>query len=79
MLDSEIYGLIIALAILLAMFYFGVMCVFINIDNFSLRRRCRGHAELKGFVRTETLKGLLLILVEVLLALCLLLVKEKFF
>ena len=79
MLDSEIYGLIIALAILLAMFYFGVMCLFINIDNIRLRRRCRQHEELAGFVRTENLKGILLILVEILLALCLLLVKEKFF
>lgn len=79
MLDKEIYGLIIALAILLALFYFGVMCLFVNIDNIRLRRRCRGHEELAGFVRTENLKGLLLILVEILLALCLLLVKEKFF
>lgn len=79
MLDSEIYGLMIALGILLAMFYFGVMCLFINIDNIRLRRRCRQHEELAGFVRTESLKGILLILVEILLALCLLLVKEKFF
>lgn len=79
MLDSEIYGLMIALGILLAMFYFGVMCLFINIDNIRLRRRCREHEELAGFVRTENLKGILLILVEILLALCLLLVKEKFF
>lgn len=79
MLDSEIYGLIIALAILLALFYFGVLCVCVNIDNIKLRRRCRGHEELRAFARTETFKGLLLILVEVLLALCLLLVKEKFF
>lgn len=79
MLDSEIYGLMIALGILLAMFYFGVMCLFINIDNIRLRRRCRQHEELAGFVRTENLKGILLILVEILLALCLLLVKEKFF
>ena len=79
MLDSEIYGLMIALGILLALFYFGVMCLFINIDNIRLRRRCRGHEELRGFVRTENLKGLLLILVEVLLVLCLFLVKEKFF
>ena len=79
MLDREIYGLMIALGILLAMFYFGVMCLFINIDNIRLRRRCRQHEELAGFVRTENLKGILLILVEILLALCLLLVKEKFF
>ena len=79
MLDEEIYGLMIALGILLAMFYFGVMCVFINVDNIKLRKRCRGHEELAGFVRMETLKGLLLILVEILLALCLLLVKNKLF
>lgn len=79
MLDEEIYGLMIALGILLAMFYFGVMCVFINIDNIRLRRRCKGREETAGFVRTETLKGILLIMVEVLLALCLLLVKNKFF
>ena len=79
MLDSEIYGLMISLGILLAMFYFGVMCLFINIDNIRLCRRCRQHEELAGFVRTENLKGILLILVEILLALCLLLVKEKFF
>ena len=79
MLDEEIYGLMIALGILLAMFYFGVMCVFINVDNIKLRERSRDHEELAGFARKETIKGLLLVLLEILLALCLLLVKNKLF
>ena len=41
MLDSEIYGMIIALGILLAMFLVGVFCITVNVDNIKLRRKYR--------------------------------------
>jgi hypothetical protein len=79
MLDEEIYGLIIALGILLALFYFGVLCISINVDNIRLRRRYKNDPNLEVFIRNETLKGLGLILLELALVAALLLVKAKFF
>lgn len=79
MLDIEIYGLIIALGILLAMLLVGVFCISINIDNIRLRKKYKGDESMRDFVNRETVKGLILILLEVFLACALLLVKMKMF
>ncbi|MBP3538740.1 MAG: hypothetical protein J6J62_02730 [Oscillospiraceae bacterium] len=79
MLDIEIYGLIIALGILLAMLLVGVFCISINIDNIRLHKKYKGDESMRDFVNRETVKGLILILLEVFLACALLLVKMKMF
>lgn len=80
MLDSEIYGMIIALGILLAMFLVGVFCITVNVDNIKLRRKYRDTDDeaMSAFVGKETAKGLSLIILELALAALLLLVKSKF-
>ncbi len=80
MLDSEIYGMIIALGILLAMFLVGVFCITVNVDNIKLRRKYRGTDDeaMSAFIGKETAKGLSLIILELALAALLLLVKSKF-
>lgn len=79
MLDIEFYGLIIALGILLAMLLVGVFCISINIDNIRLHKKYKGDESMRDFVNRETVKGLILILLEVFLACALLLVKMKMF
>lgn len=78
MLDTEIYGLIIALGILMALFLVGVFCVTVNVDNVRLRRKYKNDESMTAFVNKETMKGLALILLELLLVVALLLVKENF-
>ena len=78
MLDSEIYGMIVALGILLAMFLVGVFCVTVNADNIRLQRKYKGDESMKEFVGKETLRGFGLIILELALAAALLLVKSKF-
>lgn len=79
MLDSEIYGLIVALGVLLAMFFVAILCIFYMKENARLKRRYRDNGEILAYVRKERIKVLALILLEVLLAAALLLVKEKLF
>lgn len=79
MLDSEIYGLIVVLGILLAMFFVGVFCVTVNADNVRLRRKYKDDEAMDAFIKSETVKGFVLIAVEVLLAAALLLVKATLF
>lgn len=79
MLDSEIYGLIVALGILLAMFFVGVFCVTVNVDNLRLRRQYKDDDSMAKYVKKETMKGLALILIELALAAALLLVKATLF
>lgn len=79
MLDIEIYGLIIALGILLAMLLVGVFCISINIDNIRLRKKYKDDDSMRDFVSRETVKGLILILLEIFLACALVLVKMKMF
>lgn len=79
MLDSEIYGLIVALGIALAMLFVAVLCLFYMKENARLKRRYRDDEEIMAFVKKERFKVFALILLELLLAAALLLVKEKLF
>lgn len=79
MLDSEIYGLIVALGVLLAMLFVAIVCIFYMKENARLKRRYRDNDEMLSFVKKESVKIYALILLELLLAAALLLVKEKLF
>lgn len=79
MLDSEIYGLIVALGVLLAMLFVAILCIFYIKENARLKRRYRDNEEILAYVRKERIKVFALILLELLLAAALLLVKEKLF
>ena len=79
MLDSEIYGLIVALGVLLAMLFVAILCIFYIKENARLKRRYRDNEEILAYVRKESVKVFALILLELLLAAALLLVKEKLF
>lgn len=79
MLDSEIYGLIVALGVLLAMLFVAILCIFYIKENARLKRRYRDNEEILAYVRKERVKVFALILLELLLAAALLLVKEKLF
>lgn len=78
MLDSEIYGMIVALGILLAMFLVGVFCITVNADNIRLRRKYKNDPDeaMNAFLGKETAKGLALIILELALAALLLYVKS---
>lgn len=79
MLDSEIYGLIVALGILLAMLFFAVLCLFYMKENAKLRRKYPEDEEIRAFIAKERIKVFGCILVELALAAALLLVKQKLF
>lgn len=77
MLDSEFYGLIVALGILLAMLYTAVMFIFYVKENIKLSRKYAESDEIQAFVKKEWLKVMGLALVELALVAALLLVKIK--
>lgn len=79
MLDSEIYGMIVAVGILLAIFLVGVFCVSVNIDNIRLIRRYKGDESMSAYLGRETIKGFALILLELILVAALLWVKSTLF
>lgn len=79
MLDSEIYGLIVALGILLAMLFFAVLCLFYMKENAKLRRKYPEDEEIRAFIAKERIKVFGCILVELVLVAALLLVKQKLF
>lgn len=79
MLDSEIYGLIVALGVLLAMLFVAILCIFYMKENARLRRRYPDNDEILAFVRKERVKVFALIIVELLLAVALLMVKKFLF
>ena len=78
MLDKEIYGIIFALGLLLAIFFFGIYCVNLVVSNIRLQKKYRKAPDMKEYVASQTLKGLLMILFEILLCAVLFLVKKKF-
>ena len=78
MLDKEIYGIIFALGLVLAIFFFGFYCINLNISNLRLRKKYKDAPDMKEYISSQTMKGLLMILFEILLCAVLLLVKKMF-
>lgn len=76
MLDEEIYGLIVALGILLAMLYTAIMFFFFLKENLKLKARAAQDPVLQAYLKREWLKLLGLGILEVVLAAALLLVKS---
>ena len=76
MLDEEIYGLIVALGILLAMLFTAVMFFFYLKENIKLSRRCPHDEQVQAYVKKEWLKVLGFACLELLLAAALLLMKS---
>jgi len=79
MLDAEIYGLIVALGILLAMLFAFVMIVFYAKENIRLMKKYDYDEDIQNFVKKEWVKVYALIILELLLIVALLLVKVKLF
>ena len=79
MLDAEIYGLIVALGILLAMLFAFIMIVFYTKENIRLAKKFDYDEDIQNFVKKEWVKVYGLIILELLLIAALLLVKIKLF
>ena len=75
MLDAEIYGLIVALGILLAMLYSFVVLIFYIKENVKLARKFDYDEDIQKFVKKEWVKVYGLIILELVLIAALLLVK----
>ena len=78
MLDKEIYGLIAALGVALAVFFFFFYWLNLVISNSKLRKRCGDDESMSGYIRSQRLKALLIFLLELVLLGVLYLIKEKF-
>ena len=79
MLDAEIYGLIVALGILLAMLYSFVVLIFYIKENVKLARKFDYDEDIQKFVKKEWVKVYGLIILELVLIAALLLVKIYLF
>lgn len=79
MLDAEIYGLIVALGILLAMLFAFIMIIFYAKENVRLMKKYDYDEDIQNFVKKEWVKVYALIILELLLIVALLLVKVKLF
>jgi len=79
MLDAEIYGLIVALGILLAMLYSFVVLIFYIKENVKLARKFDYDEDIQNFVKKEWVKVYGLIILELVLIAALLLVKIYLF
>lgn len=79
MVDAEIYGLIVALGVLLAMFFTFIVIIFYVKENIRLARKFDYDEDIQGFVKKEWIKVYGLIVLELLFVVALLLVKTKLF
>jgi len=77
MLDAEIYGLIVALGILLAMLFAFIMIIFYAKENIRLMKKYDYDDDIQSYVKKEWVKVYGLIILELLLIVALLLVKVK--
>ena len=79
MVDAEIYGLIVALGVLLAMLFAFIMIIFYAKENIRLMKKYDYDEDIQNFVKKEWVKVYALIVLELLLIVALLLVKVKLF
>lgn len=77
MLDREIYGIIAALGIALALFFFFFYWINLVRSNIKLRKHCGDDEDMRGYIRSQSLRAILVFLLELVLLGAMYLVKEK--
>ena len=78
MLDKEIYGIIAALGLLLAIFFVFFYMLNLLSSNIKLKKKFGNAPDMRDYIRTQGMKGLLMFTLLVLLCALLLLVKKLF-
>lgn len=80
MLDKEIYGIIAAMGVALALFFFFFYWINLVRSNAKLRRRCGEEEDesIRAYIGRQRLKAILVFLLEIVLLGALYLIKEKF-
>lgn len=78
MLDKEIYGIIAALGLLLAIFFVFFYMLNLISSNIKLKRKFNNAPDMQDYIKSQSMKGLLMLLLLVFLCALLLLVKKLF-
>ena len=78
MLDKEIYGIIAALGLLLAIFFVFFYMLNLITSNIKLKRKFNNAPDMQDYIKSQSMKGLLMFLLLVFLCALLLLVKKLF-
>lgn len=78
MLDKEIYGIIAALGLLLAIFFVFFYMLNLLSSNIKLKKKFGNAPDMRDYIRTQSMKGLLMFTLLVFLCALLLLVKKLF-
>lgn len=78
MLDKEIYGIIAALGLLLAIFFVFFYMLNLLSSNIKLKKKFGNAPDMRDYIRTQGMKGLLMFTLLVFLCALLLLVKKLF-
>lgn len=78
MLDKEIYGIIAALGLLLAIFFVFFYMLNLISSNIKLKRKFKNAPDMQDYIKSQSMKALLMCLLFVFLCALLLLVKKLF-
>lgn len=78
MLDKEIYGIIAALGLLLAIFFVFFYMLNLLSSNIKLKKKFGNAPDMRDYIRTQGMKGLLMFTLLIFLCALLLLVKKLF-
>lgn len=78
MLDKEIYGIIAALGLLLAIFFVFFYVLNLLSSNIKLKKKFGNAPDMRDYIRTQGMKGFLMFTLLVFLCALLLLVKKLF-
>lgn len=78
MLDKEIYGIIATLGLLLAIFFVFFYVLNLLSSNIKLKKKFGNAPDMRDYIRTQGMKGLLMFTLLVFLCALLLLVKKLF-
>lgn len=78
MLDKEIYGIIAALGLLLAIFFVFFYMLNLFSSNAKLKKKFRNAPDMHDYIKSQSMKGLLMFTLLILLCALLLLVKKLF-
>ena len=78
MLDKEIYGLMAALGVALALFFFFFYWINLVRSNAKLRKRYGEEESMAEYIRSQRIKAILIFLLELVLLGALYLIKKVF-